>query len=94
MTMYCGTTAWEEPQGKPVRCSIGYGDANRNIVYICFGVLHLDVEIAICVEDAGVEELKLRLAFSPLGVLFDKLAVRKRPLRILVEELHVRVGGR
>ena len=58
------------------------------------GVLDDDVEVAVLVEDAGVEQLELGALAAAAAVLLDQPAVGKLGLRILVEELHVRVRRR
>ena len=55
-------------------------------------VLDEHVEVAVVVEDAGVEQLVLRIAARAPAVLRDEILVRKGPLRILVEHPHVRVA--
>src|SRR5882724_4507939 len=71
-------------------------DAHEHVLWSSLGVFNKHVEVAVVVENAGVEQLELRLAgvaFAP-PVLLHKLRVRKFPLRILVEHLQVRVRGR
>ena len=58
------------------------------------GVLDDDVEVAVLVEDAGVEQLELGALAAAAAVLLDQPAVGKLRLRVLVEELHVRVRRR
>ena len=40
---------------------VGHGDADEDVVGRRLGVLDEDVEIAIAVEDAGVQQLEFRL---------------------------------
>ena len=58
------------------------------------GVLHEDVEVAVVIEDAGVEELILHLVPGAPAVRLHQVGVGKGRLRVLVEVLHVRVGRR
>ena len=58
------------------------------------GVLDEDVEVAVVVEDAGVEQLELRLVLAAAAVLLDQPGVGKLALRILVEHLQVGVRRR
>ena len=58
------------------------------------GVLDDDVEVAVVVEDAGVEQLELEALAVAAAVLLDQPRVGKLALRILVEVLHVRVRRR
>ena len=58
------------------------------------GVLHDHVEIAVLVEDPGVQQLVLHLLLAPAAVGGHQVPVRERPLRILVLALHVRMRRR
>ena len=53
------------------------------------GIFHEDVEIAIRVEDAGVEKLEFRLISAATAILGAQPRVGKLLLRILVQHLHV-----
>ena len=57
-------------------------------------VLHEDVEIAVVLEHAGVEELVLHVVTAPPPIRLHQVGVRIRRLRVLVEVLHVRVRRR
>ena len=69
-------------------------DLHQQVVRRRLGVLDEDVEVAVVVEDAGVEQLELRLTAAAAAVLLDELGVGKRALRILVEHLQVGVRRR
>jgi hypothetical protein len=71
----------------------GRRDADAAVLRRRLGVLHEDVEIALVVEDARVEQLELRLGAAAAAVLFDQAGVGKLRLRVLVEVFQVRVGG-
>ena len=53
-----------------------------------------DVEVAVLVEDAGVEQLELGPLSAAAPVLLDQPPVGELGLRVLVEELHVGVRRR
>ena len=53
-----------------------------------------DVEVAVLVERAGVDQLVLEVLARSPAVGLDQIAVGKLALRVLVEELHVRVRRR
>lgn len=53
-----------------------------------------DVPVAVVVERIRVGDLKLGNVAAAVGRLADELLVRVRPLRVLVQHLHVRVGRR
>ena len=69
-------------------------DADGDVFRVDLGVLDDDVEVAVLVEDARVEQLVLGALAAAAAVFLDQQAVGKLGLRILVEELHVRVGRR
>ena len=64
-------------------------DPEQNVVGRDFRIFDLDVEIAVVVEDSGVDQLELALAESPCGVDRDESIVGKRGLRIFVEHPHI-----
>ena len=80
----------DEMDRRALRPAVVRGDADGDRVRVGLGDLDLDVEVAALVEDAGVEQLELRIARAARAVLRDQLLVRKRALRILVE--HALVG--
>ena len=76
-----------------VRAAIVRSDEHQNVLGRDLCVLHENVEVAVLVEHAGVEQLKLRLV-SAAAVFLHQPAVRKFRLRILVEHFQVRVRRR
>ena len=77
-----------------LRSAVRDGDPDEAFLRSRLGVLDDDVEVAIVVEDAGVDELVLELPARAACVLRHQVVVRKRGLRVPVQPLHVRVGGR
>ena len=73
------------------RAAIGNRDLDTDVVRLGLGIFDEDVEVAVVVEDAGIDQFVLRLRPVALPVLLDKLRVRERLLRILVKHLHVGV---
>src|SRR6266403_1470881 len=67
------------------------GDANEDVFRRGFGILDDDIEVAVLVEDAGIQQLKLGIFFRTTTVFFLQLSIGKGALRILVKELHVGV---
>src|SRR5215468_6992094 len=61
--------------------AIDRGDAQEHVLGRRFGVLDKDVEIAIVVEDARVQQLVLRLVTRTPAVRLYEVAVRKWSLR-------------
>ena len=70
------------------------GDADQHVLRTRLGVLDEHVEVAVAVEDAGIEQLVLELLARPAPVGLDQVPVGKLALRVLVQVLHVRVRGR
>ena len=69
-------------------------DAHEQVVRARLRVFHEDVEVAVVVEDAGVEELPLGLGPPAPRVLLDEPCVGVLPLRVLVEGPQVGMGRR
>ena len=78
-----------------LRTAVLDGDADQDVFGGRLCVLDEDVEISIVVEDAGVEQLVLRFG-RVRGARFRRSGrpYGKCRLRILVQELHVRVRRR
>src|SRR5262245_49303499 len=68
-----------------LRAAIAEAEADEDVFRLELGVLHHHVEIAPLVEDPGVDQLILHLAFAPPPVLLDQLMVRVCRLRVLIE---------
>src|SRR5262249_33212030 len=64
---------------------------DQDVVRRRLRVLDEHVEVAIAVEDTGVDELVFALLPAAPRVLLDEFVVRERRVRVLVQELHVRV---
>src|SRR5262245_42048711 len=77
-----------------LRSAIGDRDADQHIVGRCFGILNKNIEVAIVIERARINELELRIGLAAPTILLDELRVRELALRILVQRLHVRVRPR
>ena len=58
------------------------------------GVLDENIEVPVVVEDARIQQFVLELLARPPPVGLHQVAIRKLPLRILVQVLHVRVRRR
>src|SRR5206468_1856971 len=74
------------------RTPVDDGDAPQHVLDVRFRVLNLDVEVAVVVEEPGVDQLELRVLTAAARVLVDELLVGIRGLRILVEHPRVRAG--
>ena len=59
---------------------------------IGFGVFDEDIEVAVVVEDAGVDQFEFGIVLAAAAVFVDELGVGEFALRILVE--HFQIGVR
>ncbi len=84
----------QDAQPGRVRPAIVDRDADQHVFRAFLRVFDEHVEIPVVVEDAGVDELVLELLPRPSPVGLDQVPVRKLALRVLVQELHVRVRRR
>ncbi len=69
-------------------------DPEQDVVGGEFGELDLDVEVAVVVEDARVDQLELGVLDPPAAGFVHQACVGKLGLRVLVEHPHVRVRRR
>jgi len=81
-------------QSRRRRTTVDDGGANQNVVDIVFRVFDEDVEVAVLVEDSGVDQLVFGVRALPLAVSLHQVLIRERGLRILVQRLHVGVRRR
>ncbi len=79
-------------QRRRLRPAIVDRDQHQQVLGAALRVLDHDVEVAILVEHAGLEQVELRFVAS--AAVVHELRVRERRLRVLVGPLHVRVRGR
>ena len=77
-----------------VRSPVGSRDPHQDVLRTVFGIFHEDVEVAVVLEDASVEEFILHVVLRTTAVRLHQVGVRKRLLWVLVEILHVRVRRR
>ena len=82
-----------EMQRRAIGAAIVSRDPEQQRVFALLGDLDDDVEIALIVEDPGVNQLELRFARSSAPVFFDELRVGERALRILVEHPLIGMAG-
>ena len=81
-------------QRRCVRTPVVRGDQHEDVVVVGLGVLHDDVEVAVLVEDPGVDQLVLHVLLAALPIGRDQVPVGKGSLGVLVLTLHVRVRRR
>src|SRR5271154_4467042 len=80
-------------QERWLRPSIADADFNQQIVRRRLRVFNKNIEVAIVVENAGVQQLVLLFVARALAVGLDQVVVRIGAMRVLVEVLHVGVRG-
>jgi hypothetical protein len=81
----------EEMQGGAIGTAVVCGHHHQDVVRRRLGVLDDDVEVPVIVEDASVQQLVFHVELAAPAVRGDEIPVGKRPLRILVLTLHIRV---
>src|SRR5271163_1580354 len=80
-------------QERGLGASIADADFNQQIVGRRLRVFNKNIEIAIVVENAGVQQLVFLFIARALAIGLDEVVVRIGALRVLVEILHVGVCG-
>src|SRR5271170_7799735 len=80
-------------QERGLRTAIAYADFDQQIVGRRLRVFNKDVEVAVVVEHAGVQQLVFLFVARALPVGLDEVVVRIGAMRVLVEVLHVGVRG-
>ena len=83
----------QEVQGLLLRAAVRGLDADADFLRGTLRVLDGHVEVAVLVKNPGVQKLELRFFPPAPPVFFGQPVVREFGLRILVEGLHVGVGG-
>src|SRR5262249_34883998 len=82
---------WHEMQSRRLGCAILRRDADQDFLGGLLGIFDEDVEVAILIEYARVQELVLELEPAALAIAENELAIREGALRILVQHAHVGV---
>ena len=73
-----------------LRPAVVDGDSHQNVVRRGLAVFRKNVEVAVVVEDPGVEQLEFRLILPAPVIFLHQLRVGEFPLRILVK--HFQIG--
>src|SRR6266566_8569670 len=68
-------------------------NTDEYILWIDFGILDGDIEVAILRKNACVDQFIFRFASPATAILRRQFNVREGALRILVQGLHIRMGG-
>jgi hypothetical protein len=77
-----------------LRTAVVDGDADEDVFRCGLRVLEEHVEVAVLVEDAGIDQLVLEFLAGTAPILLHQLAIWISRLRILVQPLHIGVGRR
>src|SRR5580698_1706116 len=67
---------------------------DEHVLNVSLGILDENIEIAVPVEYAGIEQLVFCLALAAATVFLHQVCVRKRGLGVLIEVFHVGMGRR
>jgi len=79
----------QQVQGRGRVAPVVRRDAHEHIVDARLGVFHENVEVAVVIEESGVEQLVFRRADAAATVLAHQVRIGKGGLRILVKHFHV-----
>ena len=82
----------QEVQFGRLRSPVGRRDPHQDVFRTGLGVLHEDVEVAVVIEDAGIEQLVLHLLAITPPVRLHQVGVGKGRLGIFVEVFHIGMG--
>ena len=77
-----------------VWASVVSRDPDGNILGIGLGILDVNVEVTVVIENARVDEFVFRSLPLTTLIFSDQIRIGKGPLRILVEQVHVGVAWR
>ena len=80
--------------GRSFRSAIMNRDPHEHVFRPGFGVFDKDIEIAVIIEDARIEQFKFRLVLAAPPIFLHQLRIGKFPLRIFVEHFQVRMRRR
>src|SRR5215467_2787808 len=81
-------------EGGGFSAAITDGDLDQDFFRRFLGIFHKDIKISIVIEYTGVKQLILHLMPGSFLVGRDQIVIGICRLRIFVEILHVRMGGR
>ena len=84
----------KQVEHRPFGTAVGDRDPAQDVLGGSLRVFDGHVEVAVALEDTGIEQLVFRVGSGAASVLGDEVGVRECALRILVQEFHVRVRGR
>src|SRR5215831_4196255 len=80
-------------QGRCFWTAIRRSKTNEYILWIDFGILDCDIEVAIFRKNTRVDQFVFRLTSPSAAILGHQIGIWEGALWILVERFHVRMGG-
>src|SRR5574337_1546697 len=83
----------QQVQPSAIRPAIDHTDPDEDVFCARFGVFNKDVKVTILIEDTRVQQFILRGASPAPTVFVHQPPIRELRLRVLVEILHIGVGG-
>jgi hypothetical protein len=83
----------QQVKRRAIRAPVVRGDAYEQLLDAFLRELHVDVEVAVVVEDAGVDQLVLGLRPASPRAGLDQVRIGEGRLRIAVQIPHPRVRG-
>ena len=69
----------QQMKRRRVRAAIDRLDADQDVVRSGLGVFDEDIEVAVVVEDTGVDQLELEIALAAPAILLEQAARREIP---------------
>ena len=82
----------QDVERRRLAAAVGRDDFHKNIVVTRLRVSDRDIEVAVIVKGAGIEQLEFRIVDAAAAVLFDEPRIRKFRLRIFVQHPHPAVA--
>src|ERR1700691_6588923 len=80
-------------QHRVFRAPIESFDAYADVLGIRLGILNEDIEIAVVIENARIEQFELRTLSGAAAVFFHQMGIRELSLWVFVKHPHVAVRG-
>src|SRR5215469_15161838 len=83
----------EKMNDRGFRSAVSRRNLNENIVRAALGVFHKNIEITVIIENPGIDQLVFRIQFSSAPIFSHQRGIGELPLRILIENLEIRMRG-
>lgn len=83
----------QHPQPRRLVETVVHGDEHENVIGRVLGIFHRHIEVAVVLEDPGVEDLVLGIRQTTPGVFRHQIGIGKGRLGVLVEHAHIGMTG-